>query len=118
MFMNFVVKGLVTVVFIGILLCTISFTVRGASVSCMMAYEEGGAPAVFNSLECPQWVLSKQSSKNSTKNCQFATIQGRREYQEDRVTCNLDMKVPFSGDLSFCGFPFSYHGGYAIREVL
>ncbi|KAJ8543556.1 hypothetical protein K7X08_006079 [Anisodus acutangulus] len=29
-----------------------------------------------------------------TQNCSFASIQGRRSYQEDRVTCNLDIKIP------------------------
>lgn len=112
MFMNYMMKGLEIVVFIGALLCTIVYAVRGVSVSCMMAYEEGGAPAVFSSPECPQWVFSAESSKNSTRNCQFATLQGQREYQEDRVTCNLDLKLPFSGDLSFCLRPVINCYGY------
>ncbi|KAK4376149.1 hypothetical protein RND71_006826 [Anisodus tanguticus] len=29
-----------------------------------------------------------------TQNCHFASIQGRRSYQEDRLTCNLDIKIP------------------------
>ncbi|XP_073300289.1 probable protein phosphatase 2C 51 isoform X1 [Primulina huaijiensis] len=96
---NFIMKakGLANIACLGVLLCTIPFIAHGVSVSCMMAYEEGGAPAVFNSPECPQWFLSAESSQNSTKNCQFATLQGHREYQEDRITCDLDMKLPFSG---------------------
>ncbi|KAK4492510.1 hypothetical protein RD792_003321 [Penstemon davidsonii] len=65
------------------------------ALPCIMAYEEGGYPAVFSSTE---WVFSAENSHNSTKNCQFSTLQGRRDYQEDRVTCNLHMKLPFSGE--------------------
>ncbi|KAL3849899.1 hypothetical protein ACJIZ3_011781 [Penstemon smallii] len=64
------------------------------ALPCIMAYE-GGYPAVFSSTE---WVFSAEYSQNSTKNCQFSTLQGRRDYQEDRVTCNLHMKLPFSGE--------------------
>ncbi|XP_059302667.1 putative protein phosphatase 2C 76 [Lycium ferocissimum] len=32
-----------------------------------------------------------------TQNCHFASIQGRRSYQEDRVTCNLDLKFSLFG---------------------
>ncbi|XP_073157348.1 probable protein phosphatase 2C 51 isoform X2 [Henckelia pumila] len=90
-------KWLAIITCLGVFLCIIPFIAHGVSVSCMMAYEEGGAPGVFNSPECPQWVLSAESSRNSTKNCQFATLQGHREYQEDRITCDLDLKFPFSG---------------------
>ncbi|GMP90889.1 hypothetical protein CsSME_00041821 [Camellia sinensis var. sinensis] len=62
----------------------------------MMVYDEGGASAVLESPECPQWHLSTQS-QNQTGNCQFATLQGHREYQEDRITCNLEMNIPFLG---------------------
>ncbi|KAL9168744.1 hypothetical protein ABFS82_04G034900 [Erythranthe guttata] len=100
MLVNFTMKRVVVVivVFVGVLLCSIADAVRGVSVSCMVAYEEGGVRAVFSSPECPQWVLCAEPSKNMSKNCQFATLQGHRKYQEDRVTCNLDMKLPFSGD--------------------
>ncbi|KAL2535690.1 Protein phosphatase 2C family protein [Forsythia ovata] len=81
--------------FLGVFLGAIRCLAYGISVSCMMAYEEGGAPAVFSSPECPQWVLAAESSRNSSRNCHFATFQGRREYQEDRITCNLDMKIPY-----------------------
>ncbi|KAL6505156.1 hypothetical protein OROGR_024973 [Orobanche gracilis] len=93
----FTMKSFVVVVFIGSFLSNILCVVHEVPVSCMMAYEEGGAPAVFRSPECPQWSLSTKSSKNSTRNCHSATLQGHREYQEDRVTCNLDMRLPFSG---------------------
>uniref|UniRef100_A0A0V0I6A0 Putative ovule protein n=1 Tax=Solanum chacoense TaxID=4108 RepID=A0A0V0I6A0_SOLCH len=32
-----------------------------------------------------------------TQNCHFATSQGRRSYQEDRVTCDLNFTIPLSG---------------------
>ncbi|XP_051118650.1 probable protein phosphatase 2C 51 [Andrographis paniculata] len=86
-------KGLAIVVFIGAL-CTIPSAVHGVSVACMMAYEEGGARAVFTSLECPHSIFDANSLKNSTRNCQFATHKGRREYQEDRIACNLELKLP------------------------
>ncbi|KAK9997670.1 hypothetical protein SO802_022356 [Lithocarpus litseifolius] len=34
---------------------------------------------------------------NKTVNCQFATFHGHREYQEDRIVCDLDMKIPHLG---------------------
>ncbi|CAA0828071.1 Protein phosphatase 2C family protein [Striga hermonthica] len=89
----------------------------------MMEYEEGGALAVFSSPECSQWGFSPKSFENSTQNCDYATHQGRREYQEDRVTCNLDMKLPFSAE----GSPgeitvgiaaiFDGHGGQEASEM-
>ncbi|PHU12956.1 hypothetical protein BC332_19886 [Capsicum chinense] len=32
-----------------------------------------------------------------TENCHFATSQGRRLYQEDQVTCNVNLKFPLLG---------------------
>ncbi|KAL1539725.1 protein-serine/threonine phosphatase [Salvia divinorum] len=66
---------------------------HGISLACMMAYEEGGVPAVLNSPDCP-WLLSSLHSSNSSKNCQFATLQGRRDYQEDRLVCDLGLELP------------------------
>ncbi|XP_076926753.1 putative protein phosphatase 2C 51 [Bidens hawaiensis] len=61
----------------------------------MIAYNEGGAPAVLQSPECAaEWL---QSLKNSTKVCEFASIQGHRKYQEDRVACNLGIRLPLFG---------------------
>ncbi|KAK6164636.1 hypothetical protein DH2020_001500 [Rehmannia glutinosa] len=119
----FMMKGPVVVVFIGVFLCRVLYAVHEVSVSCMMAYEEGGAPAVYSSLECPQWVFSSKSSENLTRNCNFATNQGHREYQEDRVTCNLDMKLPFSGEGAVGGITvgiaaiFDGHGGEEASEM-
>lgn len=82
MVMGSMIKGVAVVASMGALLCALIYGNHGVSV-----YEEGGAP---------QFVFSAESS-NSTKNCYFAMLQGRREYQEDRVVCNLDLKLPFSG---------------------
>ncbi|KAK4418312.1 putative protein phosphatase 2C 51 [Sesamum alatum] len=124
MIVNFIRKELVNVAVIGVLLCAVSYGVHGVSVSCMMAYDEGGAPAVFSSHECPGWVLSHAyASENSRKNCQFATLQGHREYQEDRVACNLDMKLPFSDEAGLeeitvgIAAIFDGHGGEEASEM-
>lgn len=71
----------------------------------MMEYEDGGAPAVFGYPECPERVFPPAGYlKNQTLNCQFAILQGRRDYQEDVITCNLDFKVPLLGNTSFSLF--------------
>ncbi|KAG6776371.1 hypothetical protein POTOM_019877 [Populus tomentosa] len=100
---------------------------HGLSVSCMIDYDNGGAPAVYESQECPRWVLSNGSLQNQNiKNCQFATLQGRREYQEDRVVCNLDMKLPLLKNNSLLDFEedtvgivavFDGHGGKEASEM-
>ncbi|KAJ6773828.1 PROTEIN PHOSPHATASE 2C 51-RELATED [Salix purpurea] len=99
----------------------------GLSVSCMIDYDNGGAPEVYESQECPQWVISNGSLQNQNiKNCQFATLQGRREYQEDRVVCNLDMKLPLLKNNSLLDFEedtvgivavFDGHGGKEASEM-
>ncbi|XP_063946285.1 probable protein phosphatase 2C 51 isoform X2 [Daucus carota subsp. sativus] len=88
---------MMVVAFLGVLVYALTVMAQEVSVSCMMAYDEGGAPAVFQSLECPQWDFPAKILQNQTDNCQFATIQGYRDYQEDRVTCNLDFKIPVLG---------------------
>lgn len=65
------------------------------SVSCMIAYDEGGASAVFDSPECPQWEFS---AAIGTDNCLVATHQGRRKYQEDRIICYPRVIVPVLGN--------------------
>lgn len=72
----------------------------GVSVACMEVYDEGRAPAVFRSPECHDWVLSAKAHQNETMNCQFETTRGRRRYQEDRISCNLDMQIPLLGNPS------------------
>lgn len=69
------------------------------SVECMMEYDVGGAPAVFESPNCPQLVFPINSSLNHLDKCQFATIQGRRDHQEDRLACNPALEVPMLGSV-------------------
>lgn len=88
----------------GVLLMTVPSS-NGVPVACMMEYEDGGAPAVFGYPECPERVFPPAGYlKNQTLNCQFAILQGRRDYQEDVITCNLDFKVPLLGNTSFSLF--------------
>ncbi|KAK9982995.1 hypothetical protein SO802_032520 [Lithocarpus litseifolius] len=63
-------------------------------MSRMMANDEGGLS------ERSEWDLSTGSLQNKSVNCQFATFQGHREYQEDRIVCDLDMKIPHLGNLT------------------
>lgn len=74
------------------------------SVSCMIAYDEGGASAVFDSPECPMWEFSA-AIQNGTDNCPVATHRGRRKYQEDRIICYPHVTVPVLG--SFKLYPLS-----------
>nr|GLL42673.1 hypothetical protein DM860_011942 [Ipomoea trifida] len=73
----------------------------GESSTCLTVYEEGGAPAVFQSPKCPRWKLPSYGSKpryqSPAANCQTALHQGRRKQQEDRAICALDIRVPFLG---------------------
>ncbi|KAK9069007.1 hypothetical protein SSX86_013123 [Deinandra increscens subsp. villosa] len=80
------------------ILCSINglLVVSIGSSPCMIAYNDGGAPAVLQSLECAS-VFMVESLKNSTKSCNFATLQGHRKYQEDRVSCNLGIRLPLTG---------------------
>ncbi|KAJ1385545.1 PPM-type phosphatase domain [Sesbania bispinosa] len=56
----------------------------------------GGAPAVFKSPKCPRWKLSDYDSPpETTARCQSAVLQGRRNSQEDRTLCVLDLRIPF-----------------------
>ena len=73
----------------------------GVSLSHVMANDEGGLS------ERSEWDLSTGSLQNNTVNYQFATFQGHREYQEDRIVCDLDMKIPHLGTLSLSLFPHS-----------
>ncbi|XP_041021198.1 uncharacterized protein LOC121262678 isoform X2 [Juglans microcarpa x Juglans regia] len=73
----------------------------GESSTCLTVYKEGGAPAVFRSPKCPRWNLSKPplDSRTTTARCQSATLQGRRNSQEDRTLCALDIRIPFPGKI-------------------
>ncbi|XP_042018406.1 probable protein phosphatase 2C 51 [Salvia splendens] len=92
------------------------------SLACMMmAYEEGGVSGVLDSPECPWLLPSSLHSSNSINDCHFATLQGRRDYQEDRLLCNLHFNLPFPhGE----GVPsigvaaiFDGHGGREASEM-
>ncbi|MCE2055950.1 hypothetical protein HAX54_043789 [Datura stramonium] len=51
-------------------------------------------------VEPEEEIVAAQNATMSSvpiQNCHFASIQGRRSYQEDRVTCDLDLKIPLSG---------------------
>ena len=78
---------------IPLLLLPILFATRsnGESSTCVTVYEEGGAPAIFQSPKCPHWTLSNYSSTvtivttktSSTAPCQSA------------ILCALDIRIPF-----------------------
>lgn len=69
----------------------------GESSTCLAVYKEGGAPAVFQSPKCPRWNLQNWGSRSQSGGgrCHTAAIQGRRHYQEDRLLCALDLRIPF-----------------------
>ncbi|AEE80468.1 kinase superfamily protein [Arabidopsis thaliana] len=72
---------------------------RGESSTCLAVYKQGGAPAVFQSPKCPRWILQNWGSPthSGAGRCHTAAIQGRRNYQEDRLLCALDLRIPFPG---------------------
>ncbi|XP_027363677.1 uncharacterized protein LOC113871100 isoform X2 [Abrus precatorius] len=80
-----------------LLSATIPFA-HGESSTCLTVYKNGGAPAVFQSPKCPRWKLSDYDSPpQTTARCQSAMLQGRRNSQEDRTLCVLDVRIPFPG---------------------
>ncbi|KAI3742624.1 hypothetical protein L1987_60313 [Smallanthus sonchifolius] len=82
--------GVLAVLLLSATLRSIDGTV--ASSPCMIAYDDG---AVLQSPDCAaEWV---QFFQNSTQNCEFASLQGHRKYQEDRVSCNLGIHIPLIG---------------------
>ncbi|XAR61161.1 Phosphoprotein phosphatase [Bertholletia excelsa] len=105
---------------VGLFLSAISSAAPDVSVSCMMVYDEGGAPAVLESPECPHWKLYPLSH-NQTKNCQFAMLQGHRKYQEDRLACNLKLNIPSLDGveelLVGVAAVFDGHGGKEASEM-
>ncbi|CAI9107764.1 OLC1v1007202C1 [Oldenlandia corymbosa var. corymbosa] len=108
------------------LLCLIELcSALEVSVACMIDYDSGGARSVFLSPECPQWEwvrLIHSPRENTTSNCDFAsaTIQGHRNYQEDRIVCNSALKIPsLDGDELTIGIAavFDGHGGSEASEL-
>ncbi|XP_019093958.1 PREDICTED: probable protein phosphatase 2C 51 isoform X6 [Camelina sativa] len=67
----------------------------GESPTCLAVYKQGGAPAVFQSPKCPRWNWGPRRTPTTTGLCHTAAIQGRRNYQEDRLLCALDLRIPF-----------------------
>lgn len=74
----------------------------GESATCLGVYQEGGAPAVFQSAHCPRWTLlpsggEGDGGQSSPKECHLATDRGSRRSQEDRAVCALGIRIPFIG---------------------
>ncbi|KAK9051182.1 hypothetical protein SSX86_027808 [Deinandra increscens subsp. villosa] len=86
------------ILFLGFVIGIITLT-AGESSTCLAVYKEGGAPAVFQSPECPTWSLPKHNddSRRLRSICQSATRQGRRKSLEDRTFCTLDFRIPVLG---------------------
>lgn len=72
-------------------------TSHGESSTCLMVYKQGGAPAVFQSPNCPRWTLSNGAVRRRMENCQSYILRGRRKHQEDRTLCALDLQIPLPG---------------------
>ncbi|KAK3003296.1 hypothetical protein RJ639_018520 [Escallonia herrerae] len=85
----------IALLLVGLLVCTIP---HSDGLSCKTIYEQGGAPAVFDSPDCDNQIFLTRFPENQTVNCEFSTNQGRRRYQEDRIACNLDLQTPFIGN--------------------
>ncbi|KAJ0734872.1 putative protein-serine/threonine phosphatase [Helianthus annuus] len=88
------------------------------SSPCMINYNNGG---VVQSPDCAaEWGLMVELLKNSSEVCEFASLQGHRKYQEDRVSCNVGIRVPVIGkdeakiDLLAV---FDGHGGIEASEM-
>ncbi|KAL6841604.1 hypothetical protein ACP4OV_028543 [Aristida adscensionis] len=72
----------------------------GESATCLAAYREGGAPAVFQSAHCPRWTLlppggEGDGGRSHPRGCHVASDRGRRRSQEDRAVCALGIRIPF-----------------------
>ncbi|XP_020099781.1 uncharacterized protein LOC109718161 isoform X2 [Ananas comosus] len=70
------------------------------SPSCVAVYNEGGAPAVLRSPQCPRWTLLQRRPSPPPppqRGCHVAAHQGRRRSQEDRTFCALGIRIPFIG---------------------
>lgn len=53
---------------------------------------------MFQSPKCPRWNWPSPSrSRTGDARCHAAALQGRRRYQEDRLLCALDLRIPFPG---------------------
>lgn len=70
------------------------------SSNCLTVYQEGGAEAVIQSPRCAASVTYAPRRSHGHSNCQVATLQGRRKFQEDRAVCATGIKIPFLGKIS------------------
>ncbi|XP_023638549.1 uncharacterized protein LOC17887207 isoform X2 [Capsella rubella] len=85
---------------LGFLVSLLANHCGGESSTCLAVYKEGGAPGVFQSPKCPRWNLHNwgwgaSRTQSASGPCHTAAIQGRRNYQEDRLLCALDLRIPF-----------------------
>ncbi|CAN6439618.1 unnamed protein product [Victoria cruziana] len=77
-----------------VLLLGVAFCVADESSNCLMVYKKGGAPAVFRSPKCARW---RPPNEYRRADCHVASLQGRRQSQEDRAFCALNTRIPFPG---------------------
>ncbi|KAG8376128.1 hypothetical protein BUALT_Bualt09G0031100 [Buddleja alternifolia] len=91
---------------LGVILCAISSCSCSCSCSSLGigATEGAGSPSFTLSPEVLDRIINRAVKTNIslddiTMNCQFSTMKGRRQYQEDRIFCNLDNVIPFHGYL-------------------
>ncbi|XP_070045960.1 putative protein phosphatase 2C 76 [Nicotiana tomentosiformis] len=69
-----------------------SIIISGIFIACFIG--------IFMNLKVPkpeEKIVPQATKSIPTKNCHFASNKGRRPYQEDRITCDLDLKIPFLG---------------------
>ncbi|XP_019164735.1 PREDICTED: probable protein phosphatase 2C 51 [Ipomoea nil] len=107
------------IVLVGVFFSAASGYAHDVFVSCMRAYDEGGAPAFFGLPECPQWILLASPEKKALKegSCQFATLQGHKKYQEDRVICYPNVTIPVLDVSVAVGAVFDGHGGKEASKM-
>ncbi|XP_022764327.1 probable protein phosphatase 2C 51 [Durio zibethinus] len=91
-----------------------------SSLSYKMIYSLGGAPSILDSQDYfNNCSFSSPSLTNNTINCHYAILQGRRNYQEDRLFCDLNIRFPFVGKEVSIGMAavFDGHGGAEASEM-
>nr|XP_009610323.1 putative protein phosphatase 2C 76 [Nicotiana tomentosiformis] len=79
---------------------------------------------IFMNLKVPkpeEKIVPQATKSIPTKNCHFASNKGRRPYQEDRITCDLDLKIPFLGrkevSIGVVAVFDGHIGEYAIKTI-
>lgn len=66
----------------------------GFLFACIVGFLMNHKPNPEERIVAEDLVTNTTMSSIPAQNCHFASIQGRRSYHEDRVTCNLDLKIP------------------------